>query len=198
MHEVTGIVRREREGMFEKRHPWVFSGAIHSTTGDPADGDIVALRTSGGAFLARGYWNHHSQINVHILTWNEDEPIDDAFWRSRLERAIRARALPGIIPHSCRLVNADNDGFPGLIVDRYADWLVVQALTLGIDRRKQQIANLLMELLAPAGIYERSDADVRGKEGLTPAVGLLAGQAPPPLIEIEANGRRLLVDVYNA
>ncbi|MCC7447867.1 MAG: class I SAM-dependent methyltransferase [Anaerolineae bacterium] len=195
-------MHRDREGMFEKRHPWVFSGAIQSVEGNPADGDIVTLRGESGAFLARGYWNHHSQINIHVLTWDEQQPIDDDFWRARLQRSISARAVENAqnragVPNAYRLVNAENDYIPGLVVDRYADWLVMQALTLGIDRRKQLIAKLLMELLSPAGIYERSDADVRSKEGLTAVTGLLAGRKPPALIEIDENGRRFLVDVIN-
>src|SRR5689334_6091693 len=145
MAEPTVIIRRDREGMFEKRHPWVFSGAIHTVEGNPADGDIVTLRGESGVFLARGYWNHHSQINVHILTWDEKQPIDDDFWRARLQRSISARAVENAqnragVPNAYRLVNAENDYIPGLVVDRYADWLVMQALTLGIDRRKQLIA----------------------------------------------------------
>src|SRR5271165_1427464 len=148
MPEPYVIVRHDREAMFEKRHPWVFSGAIHAIHGDPADGDIVALRTQNGAFLARGYWNHHSQISIHVLSWDEAEPIDDDFWRIRLQRAIAARATENVqhqagIQNAYRLVNAENDALPGLIVDRYGDWLIVQALTLGIDRRKAQVARLL-------------------------------------------------------
>ncbi len=188
--------------MFEKRHPWVFSGAINAVEGSPADGDIVTLRGESGAFLARGYWNHHSQINIHVLTWDEKQSIDDDFWRARLQRSINARTVENAqnragVPNAYRLVNAENDYLPGLVVDRYGDWLIMQALTLGIDRRKQLIAKLLMELLSPAGIYERSDADVRSKEGLTAVTGLLAGRKPPPLIEIDENGRRFLVDVYS-
>ena len=187
--------------MFGYRHPWVFSGAIHEVTGSPADGDIVALRDRDGKFLARGYWNHHSQINVHVLTWDEQQAIDEAWWRKQLERAINARAVENAVheraPNAYRLVNTENDNIPGLVVDRYGDFIVIQALTLGIDRRKQMLAKLLMEMLAPAGIYERSDGDMRAKEGLTPVTGLLAGRKPPPLIEIDENGRRFLVDVYN-
>ncbi len=202
MAEPTIIIRRDREGMFEKRHPWVFSGAINAVEGSPADGDIVTLRGESGAFLARGYWNHHSQINIHVLTWDEKQSIDDDFWRARLQRSINARTVENAqnragVPNAYRLVNAENDYLPGLVVDRYGDWLIMQALTLGIDRRKQLIAKLLMELLSPAGIYERSDADVRSKEGLTAVTGLLAGRKPPPLIEIDENGRRFLVDVYS-
>jgi 23S rRNA (cytosine1962-C5)-methyltransferase len=187
--------------VFGNRHPWVFSGAIHEIQGAPADGDIVTLREGDGRFLARGYWNHHSQINVHVLSWDESQAIDDAFWRKLLERAISARdvenALHERTPNAYRLVNAENDSIPGLVVDRYADYIVLQALTLGIDRRKQMLAKLLMEMLSPTGIYERSDGDMRAKEGLTPVTGLLAGRKPPPLIEIDENGRRFLVDVYN-
>ncbi|HVO41804.1 MAG TPA: class I SAM-dependent rRNA methyltransferase [Aggregatilineales bacterium] len=197
MTEPTIIVRRDREAMFEKRHPWVFSGAIHMVNGDPADGDLVALRTDGGSFLARGYWNHQSQISVHVLSWDDEQRIDDDFWRARLERAIDGRRREGGLPNACRLINAENDGLPGLIVDRYADWLVIQALTMGIDRRKQMIAKLLMDLLGPAGIYERSDVDVRSKEGLPANTGLLAGKKPPALVEIDENGRHFLVDVFN-
>ncbi len=200
MSEPVIVIRRDRERMFEKRHPWVFSGAIHALNDDPADGDIVALRSENGTFLARGYWNHHSQINVHVLSWDEDEPIDDEFWRSRLKRAIDARVVRHVaknFPHGNRLVNAENDALPGLIVDRYGDWLVLQALTMGIEKRKMQLAQMLMERLNPKGIYERSDVDVRSKEGLRPSVGLLIGEKPPELIDIEENGQHFLVDVYN-
>jgi 23S rRNA (cytosine1962-C5)-methyltransferase len=199
--EPTIIIRNDRARIFENRHPWVFSGAIHAVNGSPADGDIVTLRDESGRFLARGYWNRQSQINVHVLTWDEGQAIDEAFWRKRLMQAISGRAVENAqherSPNAYRLVNAENDGVPGLVVDRYGDWLVLQALTLGIDRRKQMLAKLLMEMLSPAGIYERSDVDVRQKEGLSAVTGLLAGRKPPPLIEIDENGRRFLVDVHN-
>lgn len=183
--------------MFQRRHPWVFSGAIRGVYGDPADGDLIELQTRDGAFLARGYWNGRSQIRVHVLTWDALEALDESFWRARLERAIAARAgLSAGARPAIRVVHAESDGLPGLIVDRYADWLVVQALTAGIEARKGRIADLLVELVPGIrGVYERSDADVREKEGLPPATGLLAGDEPPPLIEIEEDGRRYLVDV---
>ncbi|MCC7208994.1 MAG: class I SAM-dependent rRNA methyltransferase [Anaerolineae bacterium] len=183
--------------MFERRHPWVFSGAIRGVRGNPADGDLIELQTRDGAFLARGYWNGHSQIRVHVLTWDALEPLDDSFWRARLERAVAARAglAQGERP-AVRLVHAESDGLPGLIVDRYADWLVVQALTAGIEARKARLAEMLAEIVPGVrGIYERSDVDIRGKEGLPAAVGMLAGEEPPPHIEIDEDGRRFLVDV---
>jgi len=196
----TLVIAADRVRMFERRHPWVFAGAIDAVRGNPADGDIVTLVTPNGDFLARGYYNTQSQIRVHVMSWNEDEKIDLAWWRTRLERAIAARALFNIEhdagkPSAYRLVNAENDGLPGLVVDRYGDVVVLQALTLGVEQRKEQIVELLNELLKPKSIYERSDVDIRGKEGLDPASGLLSGEEPPTLVEINENGRRFFVDV---
>jgi len=194
------VIREGRQKAVLRRHPWIFSGAIKTVTGDPADGDLVAVRGERGEFLARGYWNSQSAICVRLLSWDEGQPLDEAFWRERLRRAIAARqplnriAAQGT-PAAYRLVNAENDGLPGLVVDRYGAWLVIQALTLGIEVRKQMLAGLLGELAQPAGIYERSDVDVRAKEGLPPSTGLLAGSPPPEHIEIDENGRRFLVDV---
>lgn len=174
-----------------RRHPWFFSGAIKSVKGSPQDGDILRLVAPNDEFAARGYWNSKSQIAVRVLSWNDDEVINRDFWQKRLQQAIDARN--GLT--ACRLVNAENDFIPGLIVDRYGDWLVLQALTLGIERRKTMLAELLAEMLNPKGIYERSDVDVRAKEGLPESVGVLWGQVPPDVVEIEENGQRLLVDI---
>ncbi len=200
MNEVVAIIRPERQKAVERRHPWVFSGAIARLEGQPTEGGLVTLRTQSGQFLARGYWNSHSDIRIHILTWDEGEAADESFWRRLLERAIQGRELENRIyrhgtANAYRLVNAENDALPGLVVDRYGDWLVMQALTLGIAVRKEMLADILMNLLNPAGIYERSDADVRQKEGLPPETGSIKGKEPPDLIEIDENGRRFLVDV---
>ncbi|MBN2304114.1 MAG: class I SAM-dependent methyltransferase [Anaerolineae bacterium] len=194
------VIRAGREKAIRRRHPWVFSGAIARVEGSPADGDIVTVRGESGEFLARGYWNSRSLIRVRLLAWDEDEVCDTAFWERRLKRAIDARHVENRIyrhgtANACRLVNAESDGIPGLVVDRYGDWLVIQALTLGIDVRKMMLADVLAELLNPAGVYERSDVDIRQKEGLPSHTGLLRGQEPPDLIEIDENGRRFLVDV---
>jgi 23S rRNA (cytosine1962-C5)-methyltransferase len=111
MAEPTVVIHRERERMFEKRHPWVFSGAIRTVKGDPQAGDIVTLRGEAGNFLARGYWNQKSQIHVHVLTWDEYELIEDDFWQKRLETAIIAREpiAQSNTANAYRLVNAEND-----------------------------------------------------------------------------------------
>jgi len=200
MDGAVAIIHERGQKAVLRRHPWLFSGAISSVEGEPEDGDIVTLRTRRGDFLARGYWNSQSAIRLHLLTWDEQEMIDEAFWRGRLRRAIDARQFENDrgrsgTPNAARLVNAENDWLPGLVVDRYAEWLVVQALTLGIERRKQMLVQILAELMEPQGIYERSDADIRAKEGLPTVAGLLWGAEPPELIEIDENGRRFLVDV---
>ncbi|HKZ85087.1 MAG TPA: class I SAM-dependent rRNA methyltransferase [Anaerolineae bacterium] len=191
------VLRHGREKPVRLRHPWIFSGAIQRMDGDVPDGGIADVVSAQGEFLARGYVNRRSQIAVRLLTWDENEPIDTAFWRFRLERAIRARPEAG---SACRLVNAESDGLPGLVVDRYGAWIVVQALTLGIEHIKQELVDLLEDLTKAQGIYERSDVDVREKEGLPQAKGCLHGEEPPDEIEIAERGAagqglRFLVDV---
>ncbi|MBZ0298173.1 MAG: class I SAM-dependent rRNA methyltransferase, partial [Anaerolineae bacterium] len=181
----------------------IFSGAIASAK-HTQPGEIVTVVSSTGDFLARGYWNAKSQIQVRLLTW-KDESIDEAWWRRMLQRAVDGRAPQNLAqdhdqdeqphPTAYRLINAENDFLPGLIVDRYADYLVLQALTLGIDQRKAMIADMLASILPVTGIYERSDVDVRGKEGLKNSTGLLWGEEPPPTIEFYEQQVRVTVDV---
>jgi 23S rRNA (cytosine1962-C5)-methyltransferase len=177
------------------RHPWIFSGAI-ARVEDARDGDTVDIFDSTGRFLARGYYNSKSQITARVWTFN-DEPIDRAFLRARLERVVATRTtlIDPATTNAYRLVNAESDFLPGLIVDRYADFVIMQFLTLGVEKRKAELAKLVEELLEPRGVYERSDVDVREKEGLVPAVGVLRGEEPPDLIEMRENDFRFLVDV---
>lgn len=177
------------------RHPWIFSGAL-ARADDAHDGDTVDVHNSAGRFIARGYYNSQSQIAVRVWTW-DDEPIDRTFLRARLERALAARAasIDPTTTNAYRLVNAESDLLPGLIVDRYADFSVLQFLTLGVEKRKQELTELVAELLLPRGIYERSDVDVREKEGLASQVGVLRGEEPPDLIEVCENNFRFLADV---
>lgn len=192
MHQKTGILhlRRGREKPVVNRHPWVFSGAIHRVEGTPQAGELVDVLDSSGRWLATAYFNQNSQIRGRILSWQEGEVIDEDFWRRKLERAILGRQLLPLHPHTdaYRVVNTEADGVPGLIVDKYGDYLVLQAMTLGIDLRKQELANLLQEMLQPKGIIERSQGLMRRKEGLQDVAAILTGQAPPELITIHENG----------
>ena len=194
----TVILKPGREKPVLNRHPWVFSGAIRRIEGDVEDGDLVRVADSRSQYLATGYLNRRSQIVVRLLTWHPEEEIDDSFWRRRLARAVEGRVRLAEFPatNAYRLVHAEADGLPGLIVDRYGDWLVVQCLTLGMARRRDQIVSILASSAdAPRGIYARDDADVRRKEGLALETGLLWGEEPPDLLEIVEDGHRFLVDV---
>jgi 23S rRNA (cytosine1962-C5)-methyltransferase len=198
---MTGVVTLKpgREKSVKNRHPWVFSGAIRRVEGELSAGDVVVVRDAEGSFLAWGYYNERSQITVRLLSWNPDEAIDEGFWRGRLARAIGARERLGLPTHETtawRLVYAESDGIPGLVVDRYENWLVAQFLTAGTEVRKSELARLLIELVPEAdGVYERSDVDVREKEGLAPAAGPLLGGTPPAELVVRENGLRFPVDV---
>ncbi|MGC9334656.1 MAG: class I SAM-dependent rRNA methyltransferase, partial [Anaerolineae bacterium] len=187
-------MKRGREKPVLNRHPWIFSGAVARIEGEVEDGDLVWVVDARGRYLGTGYLNRRSQIVVRLLSWDAGEVMDEGFWRSRLQRAIGARKGVGTT-NALRLVHAEADQLPGLIVDRYGDWLIVQCLTLGIARRRQEITTLLAQLTGAAGIYARDDADVRLQEGLPLESGLLWGQAPPERVEIAEHGHRFLVDV---
>jgi len=204
----TAQLKPGKEKAALQRHPWIFSGAIRRlpAEGEAADGDVVRLEDSAGRFVAWAYLNRASQITLRLLSWDEAEPPDTSWLYRRLERAVAWRRLRFGWPEAgaCRLVYAESDGLPGLIVDRYGPWLAVQFLTLGSERWREPLIAWLVRELKPAGIYERSDVDVREKEGLPQRTGPLWGPppgppmgspVPPPLLEIEEAGHRFRVDV---
>jgi 23S rRNA (cytosine1962-C5)-methyltransferase len=190
----TVVLKRGREKPVRNRHPWIFSGAIARLEGEAQDGDLVRVVDSRGGYLATGYLNRRSQIAVRLLTWDAQQEVDRAFWRQRLERAIGARR-PRAPEGASRLVYAESDRLPGLVVDAYGPWLVMQCLTLGMARRRDEIASLVAGIAKPAGIYARDDAEVRLQEGLGLEAGPLWGAEPPERIEIVEDGHRFLVDV---
>jgi 23S rRNA (cytosine1962-C5)-methyltransferase len=196
MSEGIITIKKGREKPIRNQHPWIFSGAIFRKEG-AVDGEIVTVVDHKNQFLARGYWNSKSQIQVRILTWQEDEQIDDAWWTKMLTRAIDLRpehvyAQNDDKAYAYRVVNAENDFLPGLIIDRYGDWYVLQALTLFIDNQKQHIAKLFAGIVGTTQIYERSDVEVRGKEGLQDSVGVLLGESEPEPVEIDESAKYLV------
>ena len=193
------IIKPKRDKAFQRKHPWVFSGAVAKKKGGPVAGETVDIVSSRGVWLGRGAYSPKSQIAVRIWTFNEDEPVDAAFFRRRLERAIlnRRELKKRLHLSGCRLVNAESDGLPGLIIDQYDRFLVCQFLTVGVHAWKDVIVQQLQELVAPDGIFERSDSPVLDKEGLTRTVGSLAGHEPPETIAIREGDYRYLVDVRN-
>ncbi len=196
---ITVRLKQGRERALENRHPWIFSGAIDRLDRGAEPGQTVEIADAQGTIRALGYLNPRSQIAIRILSWDPNEQIDRAFLRRRLQASIaRRQSLPGLADTTaCRLVNAESDGMPGLIVDCYDEWLVLQSLTAGIERLKREIADVLMELLEPRGIYERSDVDVRPREGLADLVGPLRGETPMELVAIHEQGRLFRVDLLH-
>ncbi len=190
-------LKKGRDKAARNRHPWIFSGAIARVDGEPADGDVVDVLDARGTCLGQGYINRRSQITVRMLTFAGEEDFHAGFWRQRLEQSIARRQslLQDDATTACRLVYAESDLLPGLVVDRYGDYLVVQSLTLGIERNKAEIVDILAQIIHPAGIYERSDADVRAREGLAASTGLLWGREPPRPVAIRENGHAFLVDI---
>ncbi|MEW6725707.1 MAG: class I SAM-dependent rRNA methyltransferase [Bacillota bacterium] len=175
-------------------HPWVYRTEVTGIPGDLEPGAIVDVLDDRGRFVGRGYANPASQIFVRILTRLKDEKVDRAFFRRLLETAVAYREMFVHDTTAYRLVNAEADFLPGLIVDRYGDYLVVQTLALGIARRQDLLADLLEELLRPKGIYERNDVSVRGLEGLEQVKGLLRGTLEKPVV-VEENGIKLVIDI---
>ena len=188
----TVILHPGKDKPVRQRHPWIFSGAIARLDGRAEPGDIVEVADATGRWLARGYFNPRSQITVRLLTWEQDCRTDADFWRGRLRAAAARRAELALEPATTafRLTHAESDGLPGLIVDRYGDWLAVQLLTLGVEARRDLLFDLLEETFRPTGIVERSDAAVRRQEGLSLRSGPVRGLPPPADLVITEHGHR--------
>ena len=184
-----------REKSVLQRHPWIFGGAVASVSGEPERGDTVTVRASDGAFLARAAYSPHSQIVGRIWSWDESETINGSFFARRITLAMRARDALAETTNALRWVNAESDGLPGLIVDRYADFAVCQFLAAGADRWKREIVDVIASQPGIVGVYERSDVDVRAKEGLKAKTGVLHGEPPPALVEVYESENRFLVDI---
>jgi 23S rRNA (cytosine1962-C5)-methyltransferase len=187
-----------REGSVLRHHPWIFSGAVKSVEGNPTDGQTVEVFTSDRQWLARGSYSSKSQIRVRIISHELDEHIDPGFFFNRISRAITLRnEMAGMQDVSAyRLVYSESDGLPGLIVDRYGDFLVCQFLSTGAEYWKESIVSALKEQLPCKGIFERSDTDSRLKEGLPDITGVLWGEKPPELIKIREGQLHYFADVY--
>jgi 23S rRNA (cytosine1962-C5)-methyltransferase len=188
-------LKKDREAPVLRGHPWIFSGAIDKIDGGNEPAGIVDVFDAQKRWIARGLFSPKSQIRVRVLTWKE-EPIDRKFFIRRLSQALTLREkYLSSTTNAYRLVNGEGDFLPGLIVDRYSDFLVCQFFTSGIDSLKEIITDSLSELISAKGIHERSEGRVRDEEGLNPSVGILTGQASPEFIPIEENGLKFLVDV---
>lgn len=191
------ILKPGREKSLRHAHPWIFSGAIARLERGIKNGETVAIYDHSGHRWGSGAFSTHSQIAIRVWSFDPAEPINQDFFRRRLRNAIARREIlrPSIKSNALRLVNAESDGLPGLIVDRYADYLVCQFLSAGAEYWRMEIVQILADLLPVVGIYERSDVDVRQKEQLPLRAGVLQGEEPLDIVEIVENGIIFGVDV---
>lgn len=188
------FINKGKEKRVEYGHPWIFRSDIEKIEGSFEPGDIVDIYSYKNKFLGRGYLNLKSQIAVRVMTYEREE-IDYGFLYKRIQNAWEYRKKIADTS-SCRVVFAESDFLPALIVDKFADYLVVQTLSLGIERYKQQIIDILNDLIKPAGIYERNDVPVRELEGLEQKKGYLSKPFDTKVQMLE-NGIKFLVDIEN-
>ncbi|MEO2279148.1 class I SAM-dependent methyltransferase [Pseudoalteromonas pernae] len=186
-----------REKSLKRKHPWIFSKAIKKVKGNLALGDTVTVYDSNGKYLATAAYSPESQIRARVWSFNEKEVIDGEFFYQRLARAYSVREhtieMGGLT--GFRLCAGESDGLPGVTIDKFDNYLVCQLLSAGAERHKGDIVNALHRLFPESAIYERSDVDVRKKEGLAPTTGALLGEAPTAPVLIKENGLTCEVDI---
>ncbi|NOY79045.1 MAG: class I SAM-dependent rRNA methyltransferase [Calditrichaeota bacterium] len=187
------ILKRGAEKRILAGHVWIFESLLLKTKGPLKDGDIVEVESYRGDFLGRGYFNHHSNIVVRLLT-RKREPIDFEFFKNRIHRAFQRRHPLLQATNAYRVIFSEADFLPGLIIDRYGDIFVLQILTLGIERFRNEIVDVLVQLFQPAGIFERSDARQRTFEGL-PLLKQDVWGSVPERVEFLENGLTFFADV---
>jgi 23S rRNA (cytosine1962-C5)-methyltransferase len=190
-------LKKGREKSLKRRHPWIFSGAIEKVTGNPVAGDTVEVKGPSGEALALAAYSPDSQIRARVWSFNSKETIDKEFFERRLESAISLREQLPAAKHSnaMRLVHGESDYLPGLVVDRYADVVVAQFLSAGMERWRDPILDSLIEITGCEAIFERSDAEVRKLEGLEPRVGFARGNRNALRCPIIEHGLNFRVDV---
>jgi len=190
----TLYVKKGFEKAIYDGHPWIYKNAIDRVRGDYGPGDLVEIKDWRGKFLGIGYINPASYISARILT-RKKEDIDSRFWRKRLERALDFRKKLDINAlDAYRLVFSEADFMPGLIIDKFNDYLVMQVLTLGMERLKEAIVGIIVDLLPVKGIYQKNDIAVRSIEGLSMVDELLFGEVPDEVI-INENGVQFYVNI---
>ncbi|AXS78737.1 class I SAM-dependent rRNA methyltransferase [Dechloromonas sp. HYN0024] len=180
-----------------KHHPWLFAGSVGRLEGRARPGDTVEVLADNLRPLGRAAYSPKSQIRARFWTFDADESIDDAFFKRRIAAAVALRqALPELRgQQGLRLIHAESDGLPGVIADQYGDTVVVQLTSAGADKWRSAIVAGLVKETGCARVYERSDSDVRGLEGLGPTTGWLHGEAPATPLAIDENGVRLAIDI---
>ncbi len=190
------ILKEGREHSLLRRHPWIFSGAVSRVTGVPGQGDTVEVRDAKGNFLAYAAYSPDSKICGRVWSFQQNEVIDETFFRHRIASAYRLRkaVFGNKLPEAYRLIHSESDFLPGVTCDIYGAYAVCQLCSAGAEKFKDIIAKCVLEY-APEGVYERSDPDSRTREGLSPRTGLLLGKEPPEQIPFTENGVRFSCNV---
>lgn len=188
-------LKPKEELRIQQGHPWVFNNEIDRIEGTIQSGEIAYVYSSKKEFLGKGFLNTSSKIFVRILSRNEDVVIDESFFEKIINQSNQSRQDLGY-QNSYRVLFGEADGIPGLIVDKYGDYLSIQILSLGIDLRKTMFINILVRLFKPKGIYERSDVPVRKKEDLPLFKGVIYGDVPET-IRIKENELLMDIDIIN-
>jgi 23S rRNA (cytosine1962-C5)-methyltransferase len=191
------ILQRGKDYSLVRRHPWIFAGSVERLAGKVRPGDTVEVVSSKQQVLAKAAWSPESMIRARVWSFDPNEIIDNAFFKRRVAAAVARRGvLPRLtLEQGLRLIHAESDGLPGVIADKYGDTVVVQLTSAGADKWREAIADALLLATGCARIYERSDSDVRGLEGLEPRTGWLRGEAPAGEIVIEEHGVKMAVDI---
>lgn len=190
----TVILKKGEEKRIVLGHPWIYANEVSKIEGKDIQGSIARVESFDRRFVGYGMINHHSKIIVRMIS-KDETIIDYDFFEKRIQKAKDFRVSLGY-DNNYRVVFGESDGLPGLIVDKYGEYLVVQFLSFGMDIRKDMIVEILAKLFSPKGIYERDDVSIREKEGLPQKKGLLFGTIENPVL-IEENGLKLLVDIEN-
>ncbi len=192
------ILQPGRERSVLRRHPWLLSGSVAKVEGDPAAGDLVRVLSAEGEILAHGHYSPRSEIRIRLLCFGKEAPGEEHL-RGRIERAVaRRREDPQLRGRQAlRLVNAEGDDLPGLVVDRYEEIAVVRLSTAGMVVRRELISGILSEVSGASSGYERADAPAARREGLPVREGLLWGDPPPPTVSIREGERHYQVDVVS-
>lgn len=174
-------------------HPWLYESDLASIEGSPQPGDVVEVSAANGQLVGRGLYSPQSKIPLRLVTRGQ-EPIDDRFWQQRIQAAVILRKRVVSETTAYRLIHAEGDGIPGLIVDRYGDTLVMQCVTVGINRRREMLADLLLSLTGATAVYLRNDSPAQVREGLTSERLFLRGSSATA-IEIREGPARFVVDI---
>ncbi|WP_213991907.1 23S rRNA (cytosine(1962)-C(5))-methyltransferase RlmI [Sodalis sp. dw_96] len=191
------FLAKGREKSLLRRHPWIFSGAVQRVEGKTQSGETIDICDDKGNWLARGAYSPQSQIRARVWTFQADESIDVDFFIRRLTTAQRLRDLLATRDNldAYRLIAGESDGLPGITIDRYGAFLVLQLLSAGAEYHRATLILALQQCYPTCSIYDRSDVAVRKKEGLELTSGIITGEAPPDLLAIREHDMSLLVDI---